>query len=521
MTIGNIPKDVRRKPSRRAQILIGYIPVTKLQGITNKTGRRRALGNLFHACMHKVLGPISHYGEVGLPMMGGDGIWHRCHPILAAFVGDYPEQALVTCTYNGRCPKCTVPLDQLGQYEIFPPHVQHEAIDTYLLADEDIHTFHAACRRTGLKPVQRPFWTTLPLADIFVSITPDILHQLLQGVMKHLIGWLIKIFGAETIDAQCRALPPNHKVMLFTKGIASLSRVTGKEHKKMCSILLGLVADLPVPGGRNSSRVIKAVRGLLDFLQLAQFESHSTDTLDQLQSALFTFHENKDVFIDLEIRRNFNFPKLHSLMHYVSSIQWFGTTDNYNTEQSEHLHIDFTKEAYRATNRKDEYAQMTLWLERREKIQQHTDLIIRRQQVHQQTRRSREPIGPPHAHPQTVKIAVTPSSKAVSFEDITKFYNAIQFQDALGDFITKVNHPSLTGNRLHSRASNTFIPFHAVPVFHHIKFTKRNRDDETEISDAIQVRPEQRDARGRIIPSRFDTVLVQTRGQEGQGPKGD
>ena len=30
LTIGNIPKDIHRKPSRHAQILISYIPTTKL-----------------------------------------------------------------------------------------------------------------------------------------------------------------------------------------------------------------------------------------------------------------------------------------------------------------------------------------------------------------------------------------------------------------------------------------------------------------------------------------------------------
>jgi hypothetical protein len=48
---------------------------------------------------------------------------------------------------------------------------------------------------------------------------------------------------------------------------------------------------------------------------------------------------------------------------YALLIQLFGTTDNYNTEQSECLHIDFTKDTYRATNHKDEYSQMTKWLE--------------------------------------------------------------------------------------------------------------------------------------------------------------
>lgn len=204
LTIGNIPKDIRRKPSRYAHILIGYIPTTKLTGIDSKIARRRGQANLFHTCMHKVLDPISHYGETGVPMMSGDGIWRRCHPIFANFIGDYPEQALVTCTYNGRCPKCQVPHDRLGEDEVFPPRVQATAIDSYLLADgSDDRLFHLACREAGLKPVYHPFWERLPLADIFMSITPDILHQVLQGMVKHLVRWLIRIFGPGEIVVWC------------------------------------------------------------------------------------------------------------------------------------------------------------------------------------------------------------------------------------------------------------------------------------------------------------------------------
>ena len=179
LTIGNIPKDICRKSSRHAHILIGYIPSTKLAGIGNKTAQCRALANLFHACMGAILEPINYYGEMGVPMMSGNGVWWRCHPILAAFVGDYPEQALVTCTYNGRCSKCKVPRDQLGEYETFPSRVQSAAINTYHLADGDVRTFHCACKDAGLKPIYHPFWEKLPLADIFLSITPDILHQML------------------------------------------------------------------------------------------------------------------------------------------------------------------------------------------------------------------------------------------------------------------------------------------------------------------------------------------------------
>ena len=298
LTIGNIRKDVRRKPSRHAQMLIGYIPTSWLEHITNAAARRRALANLFHGCMREIVAPITSYGETGIPMMSGDGVWRRCHPLLAAFVGDYPEQVLVTCTYSGRCPKCTVPLDQLGDFIKFPLRDCDNALDVYELADGDATRFHAACRAAGLKPVYRPFWERLPLSNIFLSITPDVLHQLLQGVMKHVIAWVAtpNVFGPEEIDARCRRLPPNHNIMIFTKGITTLSRVSGLEHKNMCRILLGLLVDLRLPEGQSPTRLIRAVRALLDFMYLAQYQSHTADTLSRLENALSRFHEKQRYF---------------------------------------------------------------------------------------------------------------------------------------------------------------------------------------------------------------------------------
>jgi hypothetical protein len=510
LTIGNIRKDVRRKPSRHAQLLVGYIPTARLEHVKNQAARRRALANLFHSCMHVIVAPITFYGETGVAMMSGDGVWRRCHPILAAFVGDYPEQVLVTCTYSGRCPKCTVPHDQLGDFISFPLRDCDEASEVYELADGEATPFHAACRAAGLKPVYHPFWELLPLSNIFLSITPDILHQLLQGVMKHVLGWVSKpsVFGSEEIDARCRRLPPNHNIRIFTKGITTLSRVSGLEHKNICRILLGLVVDLRLPEGRSPVRLIRAVRALLDFLYLAQYPSHSADTLSYLEDALSRFHDNKDIFVDLGARAHFNFPKLHSLIHYASSIKLFGTTDNYNTEQSERLHIDFAKNAYHATNRKDEFPQMTAWLERREKVQRHAAYIQSRQESNQAHEHVEKPIGPPLARKYLIKMARHPSAKSVGYDDLALKYGAIDFQDALGDFIAAQKSTTGTAATVRARGAETLIPFRAVPVFHKIKFIASDNKPEPEVVDAIHARPEEMDSQQRVIPARFDTVLV-------------
>ena len=511
LTIGNISKDIRRKPSCLAQVLIGYIPTIKFAAITSMATHCRALTNLFHMCMQTVLGPITLYGETGIPMMSGDSVWCRCHLIFAVFVGDYLEQALVTCTYYGQCPKCEVPPGQLCEYQSFPSRIQSLVIDTYLSADADMHAFYSACRKAGMKPVCHPFWEYFLLVDIFLSIMPNILHQMLQRMVKHLIGWLVSIFGPVTIDAQCQAIPPNHKTMLFIKGIANHSRISGQEHKRICCILFGLILDLPVPDGWDPSWITRAVCALMDFLFISQYQCQTSDTLQWLENCLAVFHDNKDVFLDLRVQEHFNFPKLHSLSHYASSIWLFGTTDNYNTKQSEHLHIDFMKDAYCASNKKDEYFQMTKWLEHQEKVQLQIALIDWRKQEDLQKSTSQNLIGPLHTSTLTTIIAQRHTQR-MSFDDLAMDYGAVQFQDALGDYIAKVNNPGTTASVIYDCSHNTLIPFSHVPVFHHFKFVEC---DNSQTVDVVQARLEQRDSHGQIIPPWFDTVVVQSSGPKG------
>jgi hypothetical protein len=91
-------------------------------------------------------------------------------------------------------------------------------------------------------------------------------------------------------------------------------------------------------------------RSLLDFLYLTSYPVQSKETLVQMETVLADFHRDKDIFCQLGMREHFNLPKLHSLIHYTAAIRCFGTTDNYNTETTERLHIDFDKDAYRASN---------------------------------------------------------------------------------------------------------------------------------------------------------------------------
>ncbi|KAI0056689.1 hypothetical protein BV25DRAFT_1813639 [Artomyces pyxidatus] len=520
LTIGNIPKEIRRKPSRRAQILLGYLPTSRLTHIKNRETRRRALANVFHACMRKIFAPMKEPGRVGVPMAGGDGVVRRCHPILAAYVGDYPEQCLVACCKNGECPKgCILTAAQLGENRVFEQRDLNDVLKALTAVDRGPEAFLAACQRVGIKPVHRPFWEDLPYANIYLSVTPDVLHQLYQGMVKHVIAWIKTAFGADEIDARFARLPPNHNLRLFSSGISHLSRVSGQEHKDICRVLLGVVVGLRLPDNQSPSRLVRALRAILDFVYIAQYPSQSKDTLGYLDDALLRFHTNKAIFQDLGIRDTFNLPKLHSLLHYSSAIKLFGTTDNYSTEYSERLHIDFAKDAYRATNHKDEYPQMTLWLLRREKVMRHAMFIAWRAAGQPAIGDLEPPVIPKQLH---IKIARRPTAKAVSFADAGLLYGARNFKEVFTEYVIRTNHPTLATRQVRNIVPGYRLPFSSVAAFHKVKFwhpDAQGRDDAPQTLDCIHVRPAYIDTLGRVKPGRFDTALVDE-GRGGDDPVG-
>lgn len=512
MTIGNLPKDIRRKPSRQGYILLGYLPTAKLEHITNKASRRRAMSNLFHACMSRIVRPMVDAGRIGISVARGDGAVFRGHPILAAYIGDYPEQILVTCLKNLECPQCPVPLNELGNGDAtYPLRKLQEVLDALGSLDDGAAEYVKACKDAGIKPVFHPFWEDLPYVNIFRSITPDVLHQLYQGVLKHLKEWIFEAYGTAEIDARCRRLPPNHNIRLFMNGISGLSRVSGTEHDQICRFLLGIIIDLPLPGGYSNMRLIRAVRGLLDFLYLSQYPIHSTETLQHMNNALDRFHTNKDIFIDLGIRSSFNIPKLHFARHYLELIQRYGTTDNFNTQYTERLHIDLAKDAYRATNSKDEYPQMTLWLQRKEKIYRHEKYIFWRLAGSPQ---QLVPVPPGIQYERHLKMTKHPTKDAVPFSKLETEYGAKFFRDALARYVVKLNDPGLRPANVEDEASHLSFPFRTVPVYHKVKFVG---SDPSVTLDAVHIKPAGQNKRGQIIPARFDTVLVNdgTGGQAG------
>ncbi|KAG1815868.1 hypothetical protein EV424DRAFT_1626783 [Suillus variegatus] len=333
--------DKSAETSVRATVLIGYLPAGKLSCFTSDS-RSLASYRLFHHCMSLLLQPLIAAGRDGVEMVCADSMVCQIYPILAAYVADFPEQCLVACCKENCCPKCLVAADERGDPLSSPMRDPQEAKKGQHPTEfEDF----------GLRTIYSPFWANLLHTDIFLAFTPDLLHQLHKGVFKdHLVKWCLEIIGEAEMDAHFKAIPDFSGLWHFKKGISAVKQWTG-------------------------TRVLVVAQAILKFSYFAQLRTHTSNTLQFLENALAVFHANKDILHELEVHEHFNIPKLHQLSHYVQSILLYGTTDSFNTELPECLHIDFAKEAYWASNKRDYKEQMALWLQHQEAVFLHSSYL--------------------------------------------------------------------------------------------------------------------------------------------------
>src|SRR5260370_42406366 len=89
LTIGNIDKKIRQHPSARVNMLIGYLPVTKLECFTEKR-RPTVTYQLFHRCMESLLEPLKIVDKEGMVMMCTDGWVCKGYGMLVAYIADFP-----------------------------------------------------------------------------------------------------------------------------------------------------------------------------------------------------------------------------------------------------------------------------------------------------------------------------------------------------------------------------------------------------------------------------------------------
>jgi Plavaka transposase len=521
LSVGNVAKRVRREPSKRATVLLGYLPISTLQCFP-EGDRKLEQYRLFHYAMHQLLSPLIQASREGVRMTCADGHIRAVYPILFAYVADHPEQCLVTCCKTNRCPKCTVDYKLHGEF--FSDRNQPPLRNVTQVKRDLLAHFQGRANPTfdenGLNLVYTPFWVDLPYCNIFSCITPNLLHQMHKGVFKfHVMQWCVNIAGAEEVDRRCCLVPDQVGLCHFKKGISKISQWTGTEAKHVESIFIGLIA------GAVDTDIVKVARAFLDFVYYASYTSHTTQTLEYMAATLREFHALKECFVKHGQRQDFNFPKFHSMQHYVSLIITHGSLDGYTMELPERLHIDLAKAGYRASNKRQYFQQMVKWLHRQEAVAAFTaylewvmpnyraadsDLMFPANPT-----TATQPLNPSHPSPPLLlpiplhclaKHSPFPRTPVTVLWDT---HGAVDFVSALEAFMAV----HVRGQRLQPNSADVFDIFKQFTMNHN----PLNGFDTNTVKETLRATPSRPSSRpGQAAsPSHYDTVLVDMDGHAG------
>ena len=158
LTIGNIRKHICRTPKYHDCIIVGLIPCPPKGAKNIDHAWHSAVGTvLFHLRHHEITG-------AGLRWDCPDGFQQQCYPLLAAWVGDYLEQVMISQVSHGSCPMSEFPKDALMGHSTFRPHdnSRDQLIYSDLLEDRNIDALHTL----SLHSILNKFWQ-YPLCNVY------------------------------------------------------------------------------------------------------------------------------------------------------------------------------------------------------------------------------------------------------------------------------------------------------------------------------------------------------------------
>jgi len=304
LPIGTIRKDIRWTPKKFACILVGMIPCLP-KGAKN-------IEDAWYSAVKTVPSQHRHLHLTGASLRWdcADGFQRQCYPLLAAWVRDYLDQVMVAQAWYSSCEMCEIRKGAPMGHSYFQP--LHNSRDQHLypelLEDNNLYTFPTL----GFHPLRNQFWQ-YPLCNVYHLWQLDELHQLLLGLVKDLLHWLLKYLKARNVKYQ------------FDNGFTSGPRYPGLQHftklfdssrsgtwqgKEICGMIRTLevnftpILDSSQDAGKtaveNASNelVMGAVWALCEFSLLVSQQNHLDLSLEALDDALGQFYQTKGIFRD-------------------------------------------------------------------------------------------------------------------------------------------------------------------------------------------------------------------------------
>ncbi|PVF94153.1 hypothetical protein CPB86DRAFT_766272 [Serendipita vermifera] len=316
---------------------------------------------VFHRAMECVLEPFILPSKDGVAIHCGDGQTRSLVPWLAMANTDL-EEAFMYVGHRGvnalyPCPRCKIPHEEQS---LFHPtldlRTQEEtkcAIEDALLLQENVRKSASSnlLKSMSLYGIKNSWWK-LSRCDVFKALSFDILHSIWSGIWgKHL--WLLLL---EAIDAKdhsklnyraCTA--PSFPSLAIIPQIAKPDFADGKKYWSILQQILPLIHDL-LP-----SRYLPFLNLIRIIAHITIYSLFKTQTISRIKrghALVQEFFTALQPVKQLFPKKDFDFIKLHQLLHLFHDIEDKGPWEWLSTITGENLHQGLIL-AYESSNKKN------------------------------------------------------------------------------------------------------------------------------------------------------------------------
>jgi hypothetical protein len=424
ITIGNILSSVRNKPSSCAIMLLALLPISA-SVVANRA--------VIHRILTRILSPLNQYSSSGLWVTCADLLDRICYPRVVGWIADHKENCLLYHIKNNLCPICEIDHDNMGSGEIGTPRdylLYKRYYENGEMSELDAVNIHPVSTSLfwSIDFLSTPLpWKPDLLHVLFLGLFKHLMEWLEEFLKHH--------GRFKRFNELWKSMEPYPNIHIPTRCYNEISQWQGVEMRSFsriihCCLAASLSYPFPTTGSRQNwlfKKAISCTSALVDFSLVASYKSHDEETLKYLQQYLQAFHTHKDIFLQFRANRSaraaadaagketrrvlaehqtvdcfpkrnkrryiaeeihmevleqrqavleemsdFNFPKLHILLHFSDSIKQFGSLPMWSTESMEAAHKYQVKDGYRASNKGKTYEEQFIeYHTRRQTIRIH------------------------------------------------------------------------------------------------------------------------------------------------------
>jgi len=315
ITLGNLPSSRRNSPTSMAVLLLALLPIAPKLSNSSKADQhqRQINSDTLQDVFELIIAPLQDPAHDSLPIDCANGKVRMCFSILAAWIADHMENVALHGIKSNVCPRWEVPAVKLGTNMKLYPGRDYAIYHNYDYENWIGETDHADIRpeSLGMRLGQNVFYrlNRISPSDLHKQ---DMLYTDYLGLFKHMMHWIqgfLKKQGRlEAFDEVWKALPPYPGCLVPKKAYREVRQLEGKDMRNLGRCVLSVLAVALCQSGSAQlipfKRALGSVRALVDFNMMAQYRSHTAETLTYMEDYLDTVHKKQDIFLEFSVTKH-------------------------------------------------------------------------------------------------------------------------------------------------------------------------------------------------------------------------